>query len=259
MFTFRVPKGVLLLTVPQHIWGLIGAAYYLYFGLLPLHTLALTYVFWVLLGVVGMGIFFHKYWSHQSFTCSQVFAYIGTYLGCLCGMGPPIFWVALHNNHHHSHADQYPKDVHSPVAGLFSSYLMWHFKPFKLDLRGTRTLFNSRYLSFMTRYYYWIYWLSIAGLFLIKPWLPIFLILLPGCIHFHVESIIATFCHDKRFGYRNFETADNSVNIYWLGLLSWGSAFHNNHHQNPRAWDNATHPLEVDFSALIVRMIKRAS
>ncbi len=30
-------------------------------------------------------------------------------------------------------------------------------------------------------------------------------------------------------GYRNYETRDDSRNLWWVGLLAWGEGWHNNH------------------------------
>jgi len=36
-------------------------------------------------------------------------------------------------------------------------------------------------------------------------------------------------------GYRNYETGDNSRNLWWVALLTYGEGWHNNHHAY-RAW-----------------------
>ena len=40
------------------------------------------------------------------------------------------------------------------------------------------------------------------------------------------------------WGYRNYETTDDSRNLWWVGLLAFGEGWHNNHHAFPgrRPW-----------------------
>ena len=36
------------------------------------------------------------------------------------------------------------------------------------------------------------------------------------------------------WGYRNYETTDDSRNNWWVAILSYGEGWHNNHHAYPR-------------------------
>ena len=36
------------------------------------------------------------------------------------------------------------------------------------------------------------------------------------------------------WGYRNYETTDDSRNNWWVGLITYGEGWHNNHHAYPR-------------------------
>jgi stearoyl-CoA desaturase (delta-9 desaturase) len=48
---------------------------------------------------------------------------------------------------------------------------------------------------------------------------------------FHSSSILVDIVSHK-WGYRNFETNDNSRNNTWVNILMLGSGLHNNHHAN---------------------------
>ena len=37
------------------------------------------------------------------------------------------------------------------------------------------------------------------------------------------------------WGYRNYETSDDSRNLWWVGVLAFGEGWHNNHHAFQRA------------------------
>ncbi|NJL20084.1 MAG: acyl-CoA desaturase, partial [Leptolyngbyaceae cyanobacterium SM1_3_5] len=36
--------------------------------------------------------------------------------------------------------------------------------------------------------------------------------------------------HDPHVGYRNFDSDDNSRNLWWAAILAYGEGWHNNHH-----------------------------
>lgn len=253
----HIPKGILYITVPQHVFGFALGCYLIFFEALSLSWLFLAYASWILLGVVGIGIFYHKYFAHKSFETYSWIEAIGAYLGVLAGLGPPIGWVALHNDHHHKYADNSELDVHSPTHGKFSSYMGWQFRKFDLRMDSAKRLLKKPALKFLGRYYFQVYWMTAVILFLINPLLPVFALFLPGCIHYHVEGFISCFCHLKKFGYRNFDTKDNSVNILWFGILTWGAGFHNNHHGQTNAAHYQIKPYEIDLSRLILPLIPK--
>jgi fatty-acid desaturase len=52
------------------------------------------------------------------------------------------------------------------------------------------------------------------------------------------DNTVNVFGHIKGwFSYRNFDTKDNSQNNPILGYLTWGQAWHNNHHHRASAYD----------------------
>ena len=72
----------------------------------------------------------------------------------------------------------------------------------------------------------------------------------------HVTYSINSLCHF--FGRRRFATEDESRNLLWLAPLSFGEAWHNNHHAFPTS---AVHGLgrgEIDFSGILISALERA-
>lgn len=254
--SFHVPKGIWAITLPQHL-GAIVAVYLLIKREVSGLWLIGSYVSWVLIGVVGIGIFYHKYFAHRGFKTYTLIENVGAYLGALAGLGAPIGWVALHTDHHHRFADLNELDVHSPRFGIFNSYMGWQFRKFDLKLGSARRLLKSSGLKFVGNHYYQIYWATAVALFLIDPLAPVFLLFVPGFVHYHVEGLIASLCHTRTLGYRNYETTDNSVNIWLLGLLTWGAGFHNNHHGDPVRPHNQTKIFEIDLSRLLLFLIPK--
>jgi stearoyl-CoA desaturase (delta-9 desaturase) len=54
------------------------------------------------------------------------------------------------------------------------------------------------------------------------------------------------------FGARRFPTPDESRNVSWLAIPSFGEAWHNNHHAFPRAASHGMRWYEIDLSALVI-------
>jgi stearoyl-CoA desaturase (delta-9 desaturase) len=59
------------------------------------------------------------------------------------------------------------------------------------------------------------------------------------------------------FGYRNYETRDNSRNNWLVALLSHGEGWHNNHHASPRAARHGHRWYEFDMSWGVIVLWER--
>jgi stearoyl-CoA desaturase (delta-9 desaturase) len=76
-------------------------------------------------------------------------------------------------------------------------------------------------------------------------------------LSYHLTSSINSITH--MYGYRRFDTPDCSRNNLWLGWITFGEGWHNNHHAAPasahfgRAW------WEVDPGSLLIRALRRCS
>jgi stearoyl-CoA desaturase (delta-9 desaturase) len=55
------------------------------------------------------------------------------------------------------------------------------------------------------------------------------------------------------YGYRNFNTPDNSTNSRWLSLFTFGDNLQNNHHALPWSYTSAVKKGEFDLSAWIIK------
>jgi stearoyl-CoA desaturase (delta-9 desaturase) len=70
----------------------------------------------------------------------------------------------------------------------------------------------------------------------------------------HVTYSINSICHV--FGRRGFETPDESRNVAWLAVPSFGEAWHNNHHAFPTSAAHGLRRWQVDPSALVIRALE---
>jgi stearoyl-CoA desaturase (delta-9 desaturase) len=243
-----------------------------------LHWHDLT-VFAIVYLVTGLGVTvgFHRYLTHRSFaTTKQVRAVLAA-LGSAAIEGPVISWVADHRKHH-AFSDR-EGDPHSPhvghgggwrgeLRGLVHAHLGWLFIH---THRGARKryapdLIGDPVINFIDRTF--ILW---AVLGLAAPFgLGVAIggtvttgltgLLWGGAVRIfvlhHVTYSINSLCHF--FGRRRFDTGDESRNLLWLALPSFGEAWHNNHHAFPtsarhglRLWERA-----LDPSAMVIRLLE---
>ena len=62
-------------------------------------------------------------------------------------------------------------------------------------------------------------------------------------------------CHF--LGSRRFETDDQSRNVFWLALPSFGESWHHNHHAFPRSAEHGLRRWEIDPSALVISAMEK--
>jgi fatty-acid desaturase len=71
----------------------------------------------------------------------------------------------------------------------------------------------------------------------------------------HVTYSINSLCHF--FGRQRFPTEDESRNLLWLALPTFGEAWHNNHHAFPTSAEHGMRRWELDPSAWFIRALER--
>jgi len=71
---------------------------------------------------------------------------------------------------------------------------------------------------------------------------------------YHITWIVNSAAH--RFGYRTYRTSDQSTNCWWVGLLTWGEGWHNNHHAHPTSARHGLKWYEIDFNWWGIRLLQ---
>jgi stearoyl-CoA desaturase (delta-9 desaturase) len=71
----------------------------------------------------------------------------------------------------------------------------------------------------------------------------------------HMTYSINSLCHF--FGRRPFATTDESRNLAWLALPTFGEAWHNNHHAYPRSAMHGHRFWQLDPGGLVIRALER--
>jgi stearoyl-CoA desaturase (delta-9 desaturase) len=59
------------------------------------------------------------------------------------------------------------------------------------------------------------------------------------------------------YGYKNFDTTDESHNNIIMSIFTFGESWHNNHHANARDWQQSVKWWELDPTSWIIRVIKK--
>lgn len=213
--------------------------------------LAISYVYYKLVvGLLGNQIAQHRYFSHRSFDTTQTKEWALYFLSLTTGVNPVFY--ALAHRHHHRYSDQ-ASDLHS-VHNRWTDIL----SPLSKQSSYTGEIEISRVLAAGQRkvnhYWPWIFlgYVILAGLI---DWrCAVFVVLAgPAWNYLHMILFRVLLVHLKLPGsYRNFNTTDHSWNNRWIQILDWGEGLHNNHHQWPQRYNQATKSNEFDPAAWII-------
>ena len=71
----------------------------------------------------------------------------------------------------------------------------------------------------------------------------------------HITWLVNSASH--MWGYRNYETSDDSRNLWWVGLLAFGEGWHNNHHAFPGRAAHGHRWWEVDVTYLAILALEK--
>lgn len=211
-----------------------------------------SFFVYFLTGCLGVSVTFHRYLSHKSWKAPQWWIYLGSLFGFWGIVGSPIAWA---NNHiaHHRYVDT-DKDPHSPVmmpwwkVQWFS--MLTSFESFRFATKNI-----NPFQVFLHKYYFHIHALILLLLIaFVGIHLTMMIYLVPAALLWNFASLVNTINHSK-FGYRNFETKDSSVNNPITGILAWGEGWHNNHHAYPGKSSFKEKSYEFDISGIIINFI----
>ena len=246
-------KGLKYLQWVNHVLGtggLIAACYYQWWGWLYASLAA-----YVVLGFFGITIGYHRLIAHRSFQTSKPIEYVLACIGGLCTLTSPLGNALLHRTHHRYSDTEH--DFHSPHTNgwLRAWFGDWMTQDIKLHPRLIKDLYKDPFYQFTHQHYVTLLWLVVIGLTLIDWKWTVFLYCLPATLLFHVKGLFNTFGHT--WGYRNYDTPDQSRNSWLVNILTLGDGWHNNHHAQPHRWDQGDHWWEVDFAAWFIRLIKK--
>jgi fatty-acid desaturase len=224
-------------------------------------------VLFFLTGPVGINLGFHRLLSHRSFRLHPNITRCFALLGTLALQGGPISWVGNHR-YHHKEADR-QLDPHTPLAGFAWAHFTWafHLHPVLPDLehkmRFARDLATDPFLRICEDHSVAINVLQVAilagaGWLAGSPELAASLLVwgfaLRVVMTWHMTFIVNSVNH--LWGYRNYETPDNSRNNVWVSILVFGEGWHNNHHADPRSALHGHRGFELDLGYAFIRVME---
>src|SRR3954469_3816256 len=235
-------------------------------------------VFAIMYALSGFGVTvgFHRMLTHRAFATHPATRYVFAILGSLSVQGPVIEWVADHRKHH-AHTDE-EGDPHSPhvghgsgvrgaLRGLWHAHAGWLWRTHGQARahQYARELIEDGGMRRINRRFPLIVLASLA--------LPALMgFALSGALHgavtalvwggfariflqHHITWSVNSVCHF--FGRRRFDVEDQSTNVFWLALPSFGESWPHNHHAFPRSASHGLRWWEVDISALLIRAMRR--
>jgi stearoyl-CoA desaturase (delta-9 desaturase) len=218
----------------------------------------LAILFWFT-GALGVCLGYHRLLTHGSFSTYKPVRWLFALLGSLSGEGSAITWVATHRKHH-AHSDK-EDDPHSPRDGGWWAHFLWLMPNHgakhhdELTARYAPDLVKDPMMRFLHKtFLVWHFVLGLSLFFagwlfwdLYTGWSFLFWGLFLRMVYvLHVTWLVNSATH--MWGYRNYETTDDSTNLWWVGLLAFGEGWHNNHHAYQRMARHGHKWWEIDLT-----------
>jgi len=212
---------------------------------------------YVITGLFGITLSYHRQLAHRSFKTPKILEYLFAYCGVLALQSHPINWVSSHRHHHGGTETE--NDVHSPLDGFWWSHMGWLLDGKGTWMRGDKS--NAADLSSQ-----WFYRFM-------RDTYPIHAIVLPliglysyGGLPFvlwgfffrvtwvwHVTWAVNSVSHV--WGFKDWNTSDNSMNNWAVGLFAFGEGWHNNHHAFETSCRHGLKWWQVDFTWYVVKLL----
>lgn len=213
-----------------------------------------------LFGSIGICLGYHRLLTHRSLHVPKWLEYAIATLGVLALQGGPIFWVAGHRLHH-AYTEDEDKDPYSSRRGFWWSHMLWIFYPRpeffdnKNYKRFAPDLARDPFYCWMDRYHLLLQIPMALLLYGLGGWsFVIYGVFLRLVLLWHSTWLINSATHLR--GYRTFEVDDDSRNLWWAGILTYGEGWHNNHHAYPHVAKAGWRWWEVDVTWWAIQALK---
>lgn len=231
-------------------------------------------------GQLGVPIGYHRLLAHRSFRTPKWLERTFVTIALCCGQNTPARWVSWHRMHH-QHADR-RDDPHSPWVTFFWSHVGWLL----FDNRSThnaesyykyaRDILDDPYYMYLEKHRLasGLIYLAHAALFflvgLAVGWastgrwiagvqfgasLLVWGVILRTVYVWHITWAVNSLGH--LFGYRNYETAEESRNNWFVAIITGGEGWHNNHHHDPASASVQHRWWEFDLNFYVIKLLER--
>ena len=224
------------------------------------------FLHWVT-GSLGICLGYHRMLTHTGMKTHKWVRYTFATLGSLAGEGTPLDWIADHRKHH-ALSDQ-EGDPHSPHDGSIWSHMMWlayhthdgdrdaYLKRWAPDLYRERGMRLMDYLflplHFATGLILFGVGYALGGTYMATS-LLLWGLFVRLVFVLHATWMVNSAAH--MFGYRNYETTDDSRNNWLVAIVAYGEGWHNNHHAYPRMAKHGHQWWEFDITWQAVKLLR---
>jgi len=217
-------------TIPYAIIYL-DAAWYWWTGMI--------FAYLIVYSMIGNNIGLHRYFTHAHFKVSKPVEWFFLWCGSMIGLGEPLSYAMTHAVHHR-YSDQPGIDPHGPVNGKRSIFL-W----FQRTVDPAKTPIVSKHIHMLGRKYWWLHkyytpivLINAAILYLIDPYVFLFLWLIPASI--------ACWGIGWAVWRQHWHGKPNNSPLHRWDWVYEG--LHLNHHLWPMAPNTAVRPNEIDWT-----------
>ena len=252
----RISWPVLIWITAMH----VGAVAALFFATVPAVLTALA-LHWLTMSI-GICLGYHRFLSHKSLKLRTPAEFFVLVCGVISGEGSPLTWASTHRLHH-QRSDQ-PGDPHSPHTDHddgWWAHLYWLF--IGRSAKDT-ALLHAKYVPELKDRPMLRFFEKTYGLWMVLPGVVLYAIggmpmLLWGlCARmtygYHSTWFVNSATH--LWGYRNYETRDESRNLWWVAIVSYGEGWHNNHHAHPSNARAGHKWYELDPTFWVIKALK---
>ncbi|MDR3532026.1 MAG: fatty acid desaturase [Rhodopila sp.] len=229
-------------------------------------------------GTLGINLCYHRFLTHRGLVCPKWLEHAFAVLGVCSMQDTPARWVAVHRRHH-EHSDR-QDDPHSPLVNFLWGHVGWMLVENR-DL--ARLGIYDRYAKDVLRdpFYRRMERTPLYPILLLGSWAVFFLggfaasllcgtsaaeaalfgasVLIWGVfvrtvVVWHITWSVNSAAH--LWGYRNYETGEQSRNNWLVALISNGEGWHNNHHADARSARHGHRRWEIDVVYASIRMLE---
>lgn len=243
-------KNIGLLTIAVFVSSIVG----LFFVDFTLVNILTSVISFYVLNILGVWMTLHRYYSHKSFQLNPVLKWLFSITALLAGRGSILGWVYLHRLHH-AYSDQ-EKDPHSPHNLGYKMFGFGHMKKQEGEMKVflVKELMTPEQL-FIHKWYMLLLIPILAIFALVDLQLFYWAWIVPAMLIQFSTSNFNFFGHT--YGYRNYETKDQSRNNILLWPIILGEAWHNNHHGDAKNYTTRHKFWEIDPVAWIIKLCSR--
>ncbi|HVX15743.1 MAG TPA: fatty acid desaturase [Pirellulales bacterium] len=229
-------------------------------------------------GTLGINLCYHRLLTHRGFNCPRWLEHGFALLGICCLQDTPARWVAVHRLHH-QHSDEQP-DPHSPLVTFLWGHIGWLLvensqvnSVMTYDRYARDVLKDPFYFAF-ERNLLWVWvnlvqWAVFYLTGLAIGWstgtyadgvqfglsLLVWGVFVRTVAVWHITWSVNSATH--LWGYRNYETDENSRNNWFVALVSNGEGWHNNHHADQRSAAHGHRWWEFDVTYSTIWVLEK--